>query len=324
MVFSPLHWIPSSVAAVLAIAIGLHHPKKYTGLASIVMACFAFIGLLGYATGNAIDLLLLDFHSLHGWIGIFTLVLSLFVPLSNPKRGKMAQTRHCAIGRAASMLAIVSLVMGSAMLTGSIQRPSLLETSQYPASNILPEVESENFLGIPLTPLSSQRNNAIMGTQFIDQKDYHLTVRGLVSRQLNMTLSELRDLPVYTEIAYMPCVEGWGFTAKWTGFRVVDLLELAAVKPGASYVMFHSSDGYSTGLPLKYLLDKKILMAYGINDLTLPPERGFPFQLVAEQKYGYKWAKWITSIEVLSQEEEGYWESRGYSNSADVGGYPFK
>jgi len=60
-------------------------------------------------------------------------------------------------------------------------------------------------------------------------------------------------------------------------------------------------------------------MAYKMNDLTLPPERGFPFQLVAEKKWGYKWIKWITKIELSDDEEyRGYWESRGYSNEADL------
>jgi len=130
-------------------------------------------------------------------------------------------------------------------------------------------------------------------------------------------------MPAYTEVAWMPCVEGWGFTAKWTGFRVFDLLAVAVLRLNATYVVFYSVDGYATGLTLDYLKAEHTLMAYGINDVTLPPERGFPFQLVAVNKYGYKWAKWITAIEVGDKVVEGYWESRGYSNTGDVGSPPF-
>jgi DMSO/TMAO reductase YedYZ molybdopterin-dependent catalytic subunit len=98
---------------------------------------------------------------------------------------------------------------------------------------------------------------------------------------------------------------------------------MANPKSGASYVVFRSADGYSTGLPLNYIEDAQILMAYGINDITLPPERGFPFQLVAKDRYGYKWAKWITSLEVTDEEVRGYWESRGYSEKAVAGEFPF-
>jgi DMSO/TMAO reductase YedYZ molybdopterin-dependent catalytic subunit len=84
-------------------------------------------------------------------------------------------------------------------------------------------------------------------------------------------------------------------------------------------VIFYAQDGYSTSLPLSYIINNNILIAYKMNGLVLPPERGFPFQLVAESKYGYKWIKWITKIEVSNDSSYlGYWESRGFSNNADL------
>jgi DMSO/TMAO reductase YedYZ molybdopterin-dependent catalytic subunit len=72
-------------------------------------------------------------------------------------------------------------------------------------------------------------------------------------------------------------------------------------------------------MPLSYFYDHDIIMAYKMNGLVLPPERGFPFELVAESKYGYKWIKWITQIELSNNENYlGYWESRGSSNDADI------
>jgi len=56
-----------------------------------------------------------------------------------------------------------------------------------------------------------------------------------------------------------------------------------------------------------------------MNEITVPPERGFPFELVAESKWGYKWIKWITAIELSDDVDyRGYWEKRGYSNAADL------
>jgi DMSO/TMAO reductase YedYZ molybdopterin-dependent catalytic subunit len=84
-------------------------------------------------------------------------------------------------------------------------------------------------------------------------------------------------------------------------------------------VIFYAYDGYSTSLPLNYILENDILIAYKMNGLTLPPERGFPFQLVAESKYGYKWIKWITGIELSDNVNyKGFWESRGWPNDADL------
>ena len=60
-------------------------------------------------------------------------------------------------------------------------------------------------------------------------------------------------------------------------------------------------------------------MAYKMNEVTMPPERGFPFTLVAESKWGYKWIKWITAIELSDDVDyQGYWEQRGFSNNADL------
>jgi DMSO/TMAO reductase YedYZ molybdopterin-dependent catalytic subunit len=89
--------------------------------------------------------------------------------------------------------------------------------------------------------------------------------------------------------------------------------------PNAKVVIFRAYDGYSTSFPLDYIMTRDMLMAYKINDVTIPPERGFPFQLVAESKWGYKWIKWITEIELSDNTSyRGYWESRGYSDSGDL------
>jgi DMSO/TMAO reductase YedYZ molybdopterin-dependent catalytic subunit len=214
--------------------------------------------------------------------------------------------------------------MGVMILTGLVPITSSGSTSiQVPVASVLPEIEAGVFQGVTLTPISQQGNNAIEGTQVIDRDSYRLVITGLVERNITLTYSDLLTRPAYSSVVYMPCVEGWGFYAKWTGFRVSDLLDAAGVTKGGDYIVFYCSDGYSTGLPLNYLIDKHTLLAYGLNDMTLPADRGFPLQLVAESKYGYKWAKWIVRIEVVKGEVKGYWESRGYSNSGDEGSFPF-
>ena len=61
------------------------------------------------------------------------------------------------------------------------------------------------------------------------------------------------------------------------------------------------------------------MIAYKMNNITLPAERGYPFQLVAENKWGYKWIKWITEIEISNNPDyQGYWETRGYSNTGNL------
>ena len=84
-------------------------------------------------------------------------------------------------------------------------------------------------------------------------------------------------------------------------------------------MIFTAHDGYTTSFPLEYLINNDIILAYRMNNVTLPAERGYPFQLVAEDKWGYKWIKWIEKIELSDDPNyRGYWEQRGYSNSADL------
>jgi DMSO/TMAO reductase YedYZ molybdopterin-dependent catalytic subunit len=105
----------------------------------------------------------------------------------------------------------------------------------------------------------------------------------------------------------------------WEGTKINDLLQQADVLPAARVVIFHAYDGYTTSLPLQYLKEKDLLLAYKINGVVLPPDRGFPFQLVAEDKWGYKWIKWITRIELSDDENyKGYWERSGYSNDGSL------
>jgi len=329
MVFVPLHWVPSALAAILTISLafvtgGRNH--RNIGLAASV---FGVLGLIGYISAGNFRFYPFDFHVVHTLMGLATLLLTLYIFISRSYFKKEFKD-HCSAGNIAAFLAAVTLIMGVLMLTGLVFVPQAQEQSnqsisvlQEPATSKLPEVEATEFQGIRLLPISEQGNNAILGTQHINRSSYRLKLTGMVQKELSMSYDDLLALPAYSEVVYMPCVEGWGFNAKWTGFRVTDLLNLSGQRPEAKYAVFYSVDGYSTSLPLEYIRDYEILMAYGINDLTLPPDRGFPFQLVAKSRYGYKWAKWINSIELTDEDVRGYWESRGYSNSAVEGGLPF-
>ncbi len=256
-----------------------------------------------------------------------TLTLSIVLFIDRIFLHKIEPGKHCRLGKFTALSAAITLIMGLMMLYGMMPTEtvsvSVPNSTQALTSSHLPEVEAVEYQGIKLIPLASQGNNAIKGTQKIDREAYRLEVTGLTERKLNLSYSQILELPAYSELVYMPCVEGWGFNARWTGFLVTDLLNISGLKPGAKYVLFTSADGYSTSLPLDYIQKNNILIAYGINNVTLPHDRGFPLQLVAKSKYGYKWAKWILGIKVTENDTKGYWESAGYSNSANVGQPPF-
>ena len=93
---------------------------------------------------------------------------------------------------------------------------------------------------------------------------------------------------------------------------------------GAVTVIFYAADGYSSSLTLDFVRDNDILLAYKMNDITLPVDRGFPFEVLAESKWGYKWVRWVTEIQLTSNADyKGYWESLGYNNDGDLDGPKF-
>jgi DMSO/TMAO reductase YedYZ molybdopterin-dependent catalytic subunit len=190
----------------------------------------------------------------------------------------------------------------------------------------LPGVEVRDYQGHPLSSVNDFRENSIRGPQQVNTTDYRLTVDGLVREEKSFTYDQvLREFPHYRKMVTLFCVEGWDATILWEGIKVSDLIAAAGPDPRADTVIFTAADGYTTSLPLDYIVDRNILLAYQMNNVTLPAARGYPFELVAEDRWGYKWIRWVTGIRLLDDPAyRGYWESRGYSNTADLNRSFFK
>ena len=154
-------------------------------------------------------------------------------------------------------------------------------------------VEIREYRGEDLSSINDFRENSIKGSQHINISEYRLTVSGLTNKTDVYTYDEvLERYPHYTKVVTLFCVEGWDATILWEGVMVRDLIQEAGIDPRANTVIFTAHDGYTTSFPLSYLMDNDIIMAYRMNNVTLPAERGYPFELVAEDKWGYKWIKW--------------------------------
>jgi DMSO/TMAO reductase YedYZ molybdopterin-dependent catalytic subunit len=180
--------------------------------------------------------------------------------------------------------------------------------------------EVRDYQGENLSSISNIVDNAIRGTQNLNQSMYRLTVNGLVNTPKEYTYSQVvGGFKNYEKVVTLYCVEGWNAKILWQGVLVRDLLNASGVNASAKVVIFHAADGYTTAMPLSYFYDHNIIMASKMNGLGIPIEKGFPFQLVAESKFGYKWIKWINQIELSDNENYlGYWENRGYPNDAFV------
>ena len=181
------------------------------------------------------------------------------------------------------------------------------------------ENEIMEYDGARLDPIIGPRDNSINGVQNVFLKDYKLEIFGLVDNEIKLEYQEVLEQKAYTRKITLYCVEGWDATILWKGALLQDIINLAGVSKNANTVIFHATDGYTTSLPLDVIIDKQLMLAYSANGLDLPPEMGFPFIVVAESRLGYKWARWVTKIELSDDADyKGYWESFGYDNDAGL------
>ena len=172
-----------------------------------------------------------------------------------------------------------------------------------------------------VTPTARLQVRTAEGQPKVDLASYRLKVSGLVSSTLSLTFDQVKAMPSVERYVTLPCVEGWSDEGIWKGVRLADVLQKAGVKDSARTVVFKSPGGdYTTSLTTADVKKADPVLAYGVNGGRLPDAQGYPLRLVVPHKLGYKWIKWVTEIDLIKGSYEGYWESRGYYNSADATG----
>jgi DMSO/TMAO reductase YedYZ molybdopterin-dependent catalytic subunit len=154
-----------------------------------------------------------------------------------------------------------------------------------------------------------------------DGENWDLEIYGLIQNPVILSLKELKKLPRAESVSDFHCVTGWTkFDNKWEGVRFRNLMKLVQPERNARYVTFQCENNYSTSLPLEELEYDDVILAYLLDNNDLPELYGGPLRLVVPHKYAYKSGKWVRKIKFTENQELGYWEQKGYSNTAD----PFK
>ena len=152
-----------------------------------------------------------------------------------------------------------------------------------------------------------------------EPEKWSLTVDGEVENPLKLTWRDFLKLPSVESVSDFHCVEGWSVRdCKWYGVKFSALVQIVKPQKDAKYVFFKCSDGYTTSLGLGDLLKEDVLLAYKLNGKFLEESLGGPVRLVVPDKYAYKAAMWVERVTFMRRRELGYWERRGYSDTADV------
>ncbi|MBI4278485.1 MAG: molybdopterin-dependent oxidoreductase [Armatimonadetes bacterium] len=157
----------------------------------------------------------------------------------------------------------------------------------------------------------------------VDGRKWALEVTGLVEKPLTFTYPEFKALPSTNRYHTLCCISnpiGGDLisNATWRGVRLRDILARGGVKPNAKKVAFHAADGFSSAIPLALANHPDTLIVYEMNGQMLPRKHGFPARLLIPGVYGMKQPKWVTKIEVVAADFQGYWERQGWSDTAVV------
>jgi DMSO/TMAO reductase YedYZ molybdopterin-dependent catalytic subunit len=217
-----------------------------------------------------------------------------------------------------TILLVVALVVTLAVFILNSSKPAI--STLFPSEINTYQGQNLTRVNTYIEYLNQHPDVAIKGVQNINPATYKLAITGMVNNPTNYSYDQvINDFDSTLQVATLPCVEGWSVTMLWQGVPIIELLNQTDVVSEANTLIFLAADGYSSSLPLDYVKQHNITIAYKMNNVTLTPKLGWPFFLVANNQYGYKWVEWVTEINVSNNTNYlGYWESRGYPNNATV------
>jgi len=155
----------------------------------------------------------------------------------------------------------------------------------------------------------------------VSTEEWQLTIDGAVKNPIRLDWKAMMSLEQVDDVQDFHCVTTWSrCDLAFSGVRLSSVLALAEPEDGASHIMCYAYDDYTTNVSLVEALKDDVLLVHSWDGAPLPREHGGPLRMVTPQLYAWKGAKWINRIEFMTEDRRGYWEQRGYSNTA----YPWR
>jgi len=148
--------------------------------------------------------------------------------------------------------------------------------------------------------------------------NWSLRVYGEVERPIVLSYQDLLNLDQVHITCDIHCVTGWTLLdSEWSGVRLTTIMDRVRPRRSGGFVIFEAAGGYRSNVPLSETRKENVILAHSFFGKKLEPAHGAPVRVVVPDRYLYKSAKWLEAVKVTSRDEPGFWESQGYSNSAD-------
>ncbi len=183
-----------------------------------------------------------------------------------------------------------------------------------------------NRHGMPVIPIGQTITNKWpvldLGLQpDILLSDWRLIIEGAVEHPTTLTWEDFIALPQTQDISDFHCVTTWSrLNISWKGISMIDIAAIVLPLETATHLMCYGYDDYTTNISLEEALKPDVLLVHAADGKPLPKEHGGPVRMITPQLYAWKGSKWINRIEFMTSNRLGFWEERGYSNTA----YPWR
>lgn len=298
------------------------------------VALFPILGLGVFGGSVRIDPLGVAITALGGVLS-YAAALLLLVGQLKPRLGTSESiNRRRFVGWlgftiAGTLVTLVSWRLGGPAAMKNAQTGGIAEAAEDAIPHGTGTLTTESTFGVTglpkeITPTSEffkvSKNLSFLDPS-VDPRTWQLRVDGLVDSPLTLTYDDVLRLPPMTDFYTLQCIsnEVGGEligNAQWRGFRLSDLLTEARMKPGVVKVIFHCADDYQVSITPDRAMHPDTLAAYEMNGLPLTREHGAPLRIVVPGLYGMMNAKWVRRIELVKHDHKGYWQAKGWSDTA--------
>ena len=239
-----------------------------------------------------------------------------------PTTGDVAAQRQAAADIAARAREGAPELQAPVMAAESATPEPILADANATTESIFDALEAEDKLTSVITPIASFYHvSKNIADPVVDVANWSLSIGGLVKNPRVYTLDELVKRSTTRNITTLSCISNelngdLAGTAEWTGIPLRELLEDVGINPSTVDLVFRAADGYDDSIPFATAMSPSTMLVTAMNGEPLPSDHGGPARIIVPPIYGMKNVKWLEQIEAVDTDYKGYWETRGWSDTA--------